>query len=106
MNFLRLCELVIRKCSNIQKIHLVTGVDPSQAQEQSSKLKEMAQELLNNHKISFSFEFSQTLHDRLIRLNTGTVIQNQSFHLEIYQIQIYGLIYLIRFSVIKAKPNK
>ena len=102
MNFLRLCELVIRKCSNIQKIHLVTGVDPSQAQEQSSKLKEMAQELFNNHKISFSFEFSQTLHDRLIRLNTGTVIQNQSFHLEIYQIQIY----LISFSVIKAKPNK
>jgi len=75
VNFLRLCELVIRKCSNIQKIHLVTGVDPSQAQEQSSKLKEMAQELLNNHKISFSFEFSQTLHDRLIRLNTGWVIK-------------------------------
>ena len=55
----------------------MTGADPSpnQAQEQSSKLQEISQELTNDHTIDFTHEFSQTLHDRLIRLNTGWVIK-------------------------------
>ena len=55
----------------------MTGADPSpnQAQDQSSKLQELAQELRDQHNIAVGFEFSPTLHDRLIRLNTGWVIK-------------------------------
>ena len=55
----------------------MTGADPSpnQAQEQLSKLQEISEDLSNDHKIDFTFEFLHTLHDRLIRLNTGWVIK-------------------------------
>ena len=75
VNFLRFCELVIKKCSNLKKMHLVTGQEPQNAQEQVGKLQEIAQELKNTHAILVTFEFSQTLHDRLIKLNTGWVIK-------------------------------
>ena len=75
VNLFRFCELVIRKCSNINKIHLVTGQDSNQVQEQISKLRELATELQQNHKIALTFEFSTTLHDRLIKLSSGWIIK-------------------------------
>lgn len=76
VNLLRFSELVIRKCKKLERLHLVTGADssPSQADEQASKLSELSTEL-NAHKIKFTFEFSPTLHDRLIKLSTGWVIK-------------------------------
>ncbi len=75
VNLFRLLELVIRKCPHISKISLLTGIDPSSAQDQSAKLNEIAQELQNCHKISFTFDISSTLHDRLIRISTGWIIK-------------------------------
>ena len=75
VNFLRFCELVTKKCSNLKKIHLITGKDAQNPQEQHSKLQEIAQELQNCHKITLTLEYSTTLHDRLIKLNTGWVIK-------------------------------
>ena len=67
VNLLRFIELVIRKCGNVRKIHLVTGCDNSQDNEQMAKLREIANQLKALHKIEFSFEISSTLHDRQIK---------------------------------------
>ena len=66
VNFLRLSELLVRKCAKLKKIHLVTGSDTNQSQDQMLKLKEIAQELQQSS-VQLTFEFSQTLHDRQIK---------------------------------------
>ena len=68
VNFLRFVELVIKKCSNIKKMHLVTKIDtsPQLSEEQIAKLNEICDEV-KNHKIELSYEFSQSLHDRQIK---------------------------------------
>ena len=67
VNFLRLCELLTRKCKKLKKIQLVTGSDMHQSQEQMSKLQEIAQELRGNHGVQLVIEMSETLHDRQIK---------------------------------------
>ena len=66
VNFLRLSELLVRKCAKLKKIHLVTGSDTNQSQDQMSKLQEIAQELQQSS-VQLTFEISQTLHDRQIK---------------------------------------
>jgi len=72
-NFLRLCELSCRKCENLSFIKLLTSRD-SNEKEQEAKLEELKISL-RSRKIEFVFEFSPTLHDREVRLDTGWVIK-------------------------------
>ena len=72
-NFLRLCELSVRKCENLRRIKLVTSRD-SNEKEQEAKLEEMKTSL-SSRKIEFVFEFSTTLHDREVRLDSGWIIK-------------------------------
>ena len=69
VNFLRFCELCVIKCSNLQNIKLVTSKDNNE-HEQETKLLEI-QQSLQNLKISLSWEFSSTLHDRELKLDSG-----------------------------------
>ena len=73
VNFLRLCELCVNKCPNLANISLVTTKD-SNEKEQESKLQEL-QKSLANTKIALNWEFSTTLHDRELRLDSGWIIK-------------------------------
>jgi ATP-dependent Lon protease len=73
-NFLRFCELVV-KIGTAQVINLTTGSDDAtQRKEAEEKLKMIGASLLD-HGIKLNIKFSDTLHDREIRLDNGWTIQ-------------------------------
>ena len=73
VNFLRLCELCVRNCPKLAKISLLTTKDTNE-KEQESKLQELQQSLAKQ-KIALDWEFSPTLHDREVRLDSGWIIK-------------------------------
>jgi len=73
-NFVRLCELLVQQ-STLREIHLITGSDgPIQKGEVAEKLSELG-ESLKDLDITLKVEFSDTLHDRAIRLDNGWVVK-------------------------------
>ena len=72
-NFLRLCELFVKKCENLRRIKLVTSRD-SNEKEQEAKFEELKSSL-SSRKIELIYEFSTTLHDREVRLDTGWIVK-------------------------------
>ncbi|ESO09561.1 hypothetical protein HELRODRAFT_73540 [Helobdella robusta] len=74
-NFVRLCELLV-KSTQIKRISLTTGkeLDQGAAHAQMIKLSELKESLLRRN-IKLDVEYSQTLHDREIRLNNGWTIK-------------------------------
>ena len=73
-NFLRFCELVV-KVGTAQVINLTTGYeDEKQRTEAEEKLKMVGSSLLD-HGIKLNLKFSDTLHDREIRMDNGWTIQ-------------------------------
>ena len=69
--------MVIR-CKSLVSISLLTSAVPNQQsyEEQSGKLEELKNDLRNNHNITLSVTFSDTIHDREIRiLPTGWVVK-------------------------------
>ncbi|XP_062616833.1 MIT domain-containing protein 1-like [Saccostrea cucullata] len=75
-NFLRFCELVVKSKAPVKEIRLLTGSDESpdlQAQ-QHEKLGQLS-ESLRSHKIKLTVKYSDTLHDREIRFDTGWVVK-------------------------------
>ena len=75
MNFLRLCELLVKKCSNLKSVELLTSPDPSNHREQVEKLQDLKADLLSSRKINLTINFSDTLHDREIRLDSGWLVK-------------------------------
>ncbi|CAL1545283.1 unnamed protein product [Lymnaea stagnalis] len=75
-NFLRLCELIVRKKTSVKTINLKTGMDDDQSsqQQQQQKLLSIGRSL-QQHGILLEISYSNTLHDREIRLDTGWVIK-------------------------------
>lgn len=72
-NFLRFCELVV-KIGTAQVVNLTTGYDDEkQRLEAEEKFKMIASSLLD-HGIKLNLKFSETLHDREIRLDNGWTI--------------------------------
>jgi len=73
-NFLRFCELVV-KVGTAQVINLTTcHDDEKQRMEAEEKIKMIGSSLLD-HGIKLNLKFSDTLHDREIRLDNGWTIQ-------------------------------
>jgi len=70
-NFLRLCELFVLKCSQLKEVRLVTSEGE---EEQKKKLSDLSGSL-KNRGITLVVNYSNTLHDRQIRLNNGWVIK-------------------------------
>ncbi|XP_035228135.1 MIT domain-containing protein 1-like [Stegodyphus dumicola] len=73
-NFLNFCELLVKFCSNLKHIYLVTGRNETDYQNQNSKFQNI-KESLKSYNIQLSIEFSDTLHDREIRLDSGVFIK-------------------------------
>ncbi|XP_043242844.1 MIT domain-containing protein 1-like [Amphibalanus amphitrite] len=73
-NFLRLCELCVRKCPRLRQITLLTGSDPGDADVQRERLNKIGASL-SERGVKLAITFSETLHDREIRINNGWIIK-------------------------------
>ncbi|XP_037506139.1 LOW QUALITY PROTEIN: MIT domain-containing protein 1-like [Rhipicephalus sanguineus] len=73
-NFVRLCELLKKKCPCLRSIKLTTGLDQRDQQSQLDRLLQVKTSLADNG-IVMAIEYSETLHDREIRLDTGWIIK-------------------------------
>ena len=73
-NFVRFCELLVKKGS-IREIHLRTGYDhEDQKDEAIARFEDLAQSL-RDVGVEFAYYFDETVHDRQIRLDNGWIIQ-------------------------------
>ncbi len=73
-NFVRFCELLV-KTGGVRQIELLTAVEN---QVQQAEVMEKFQQLggsLKEQGIEFTYAFSDTIHDREIRLNNGWVVK-------------------------------
>ncbi|KAM5227813.1 MIT domain-containing protein 1 [Ctenodactylus gundi] len=68
-NFLRFCEMLVKKPCKVNTIHLLTSPD-----KQSSGLEEIKRSL-GNHGVLLEIECSSSIHDREIRFNNGWIIK-------------------------------
>ncbi|KAI8798600.1 MIT domain-containing protein 1 [Biomphalaria glabrata] len=75
-NFIRLCELIVGKKIPVKTVTLTTSKDPNpnNSLTQHDKLLIVGRSLFS-HGIELKIKYSDTLHDREIRLNTGWVIK-------------------------------
>ncbi|XP_016076789.1 PREDICTED: MIT domain-containing protein 1 isoform X1 [Miniopterus natalensis] len=74
-NFLRFCEMLIKRPCNVKTIHLLTSMDEGIGKgQQISGLKEI-KESLRNHGVLLELEYSSSIHDREIRFNNGWMIK-------------------------------
>lgn len=72
MNFLRFCELAVKNCGSLAQLTLLTSKGD---EEQAAKLNEIKEDLRKSHKVALEVTFSETLHDREVRTNTGWIIK-------------------------------
>ncbi|XP_037284778.2 MIT domain-containing protein 1 [Rhipicephalus microplus] len=73
-NFVRLCELLKKKCPCLRNVKLTTGLDQRDQQSQLDRLSQVKASLAD-YGIVMAIEYSETLHDREIRLDTGWIIK-------------------------------
>ncbi|PZC81041.1 MIT domain-containing protein 1 [Helicoverpa armigera] len=73
-NFLRLCELLVRSCTNLQLIELITSKDGRSEGDQREWFVNLSNDLAK-YKIKLIVQFSETLHDRQITLSSGWIIK-------------------------------
>lgn len=72
-NLVRFCETVVQHAP-AKEIHLITGRDEDGAfNEQEAAFEDLAQSL-RDLGVAFTWEYSETLHDRTIRLSNGWTI--------------------------------
>ncbi len=73
-NFVRFCETVV-STAPAKKIHLKTGYDDDRpSDEQNTAFEDLAQSL-RDLGVAFTWEYSDTIHDRAVRLSNGWVIK-------------------------------
>ncbi|CAH0664084.1 unnamed protein product [Spodoptera exigua] len=73
-NFLRLCELLVRSCNNLQLIELITSRDNKTEGDQRGWFTNLSNDL-SKYKIKLIVKYSETLHDRQITLSSGWIIK-------------------------------
>ncbi|XP_045592915.1 MIT domain-containing protein 1 [Procambarus clarkii] len=73
-NFLQFCELLVHKAECLKSITLQTTRDPADHKTQHSRLEEIRQSLWK-HNITLTVEYSDTIHDREIRFDSGWIIK-------------------------------
>ena len=73
VNFLRFCELCVKKCDNLKSLELLTTSDNNE-KEQVAKLTELKNSL-KQRSIELTWSYSTSLHDREVRMDSGWVIK-------------------------------
>ncbi|XP_045439042.1 MIT domain-containing protein 1 isoform X2 [Pipistrellus kuhlii] len=74
-NFLRFCEMLIKKPCKVQTIHLLTSLDEGGGRGQQISGLEEIKASLRNHGVLLELEYSSSIHDREIRFNNGWMIK-------------------------------
>lgn len=69
-NFLKLAELLV-KIGDCRKIHLVTSSDDLEQERENKYAFEQIADSLFENEIEFTFEFSETIHDRQMETSNG-----------------------------------
>ncbi len=69
-NFLKLAELIV-KIGDCKKIHLFTASDDIEQQRENKYAFDQIADSLYENEIDFTFEFSETIHDRQIQTSNG-----------------------------------
>ena len=69
-NFLKLAELLV-KIGDCNKIHLITASDDYQQESENKSSFEQISDSLFENDIEFTFDFSDTIHDRQIETSNG-----------------------------------
>lgn len=64
-NFLRLCELLVKSCENLQHIELLTTKDSKSESDQWEWFTNLQNDLLK-YRVQLIIKYSETLHDRQI----------------------------------------
>ncbi|XP_055972722.1 MIT domain-containing protein 1 [Sorex fumeus] len=70
-NFLRFCEMLIKKPCKVKTIHLLTSLVGSVQQNGLEEIKES----LCKYGVLLELEYSSSIHDREIRFNNGWIIK-------------------------------
>ncbi|MEQ2198381.1 MIT domain-containing protein 1 [Xenoophorus captivus] len=74
-NFLRFCEMLLKLCSKVKRIHLLTSQDEqADKTQQSSALSEL-RDSLGGQGVTLDVQYSSTIHDREIRFDNGWIIK-------------------------------
>ncbi|KAK7097718.1 MIT domain-containing protein 1-like [Littorina saxatilis] len=74
-NFLRFCELLVRKKTSLKRILLITSLDDQSGHDTQKQRLGQIGHSLNKYGVLLKIEFSSTLHDREIRFDNGWVIK-------------------------------
>ncbi|XP_060464440.1 MIT domain-containing protein 1 isoform X2 [Panthera onca] len=74
-NFLRFCEMLIKRPCKVKTIHLLTSLDEGSGKEQQNSGLQEIKESLKNHGVLLELEYSSSVHDREIRFNNGWMIK-------------------------------
>lgn len=69
-NFLKLAELLVR-IGDCKKVHLVTAADDVEQERENKYAFDQIADSLSDNEIGFTFEFSDTIHDRQITASNG-----------------------------------
>ncbi|XP_068623168.1 MIT domain-containing protein 1-like [Battus philenor] len=73
-NFLRLCELFVKSCTNLRSIQLTTSRDSKSEGDQNNWFTSLSNDLVK-YNVQFIVNYSETLHDRQIILSSGWIIK-------------------------------
>ena len=73
-NFVRFCELAV-STGTVKQIDLVTGFDNQSQKAEALEKFEMLQESLRLVGVDFNWMFSDTIHDREVKLDNGWIIK-------------------------------
>jgi ATP-dependent Lon protease len=73
-NFIRFCELCARS-EQVRLISLTTGYDNQEQRADAEEKFEMLQESLSQAGVELRWTFSDTIHDREIKLDNGWIIK-------------------------------
>ena len=73
-NLVRLCEVAV-KTGSVKQIDVLTGFDSQDQQAEAQERFELLQESLKQVGIHFKWTFSETLHDREVKLDTGWIVK-------------------------------
>ncbi|XP_021491697.1 MIT domain-containing protein 1 isoform X3 [Meriones unguiculatus] len=74
-NFLRFCEMLIKKPCKVRTIHLLTSGDEGFGNTQQSSGLEEIKQSLRSHGVLLQVSYSSSIHDREIRFNNGWMIK-------------------------------
>lgn len=74
-NFLRFCEMLIKKPCKVRTIHLLTSGDEGFGNTQQSSGLEEIKQSLRSHGVVLEINYSSSIHDREIRFNNGWMIK-------------------------------